>query len=97
VKRCLIFSLAFISTDDQIADIFTKGLSTTHFLFLKSKLKVIPPPISLRGDVKLCNAPASNAATIHDATATSSIDHDAAATPTHIAEVATTTAPLEED
>jgi hypothetical protein len=37
--------------------------------------------------VKLCNAPASNAATIHDAVATSSAEHD----------VAATAAPLEED
>jgi transposase InsO family protein len=71
-------SIAFISTDDQIADIFTKGLSTARFLFLKSKLKVLSSPISLRGDVKLCNAAATS-------------------TPTDTAEVAATTAYLEED
>jgi hypothetical protein len=43
--------IKFISTNDQIADIFTKGLSTTQFHLLKSKLMVEPSPISLRGDV----------------------------------------------
>ena len=44
--------LRFISTDDQVADIFTKGLSTPRFSLLRSKLLVTPCPISLRGDVK---------------------------------------------
>jgi len=43
--------IKFISTNDQIADIFTKGLSTARFHFLKSKLMIEPPLISLRGDV----------------------------------------------
>jgi hypothetical protein len=43
----------FISTMDQVADIFTKGLSFVRFAALKSKLMVLPSPISLRGDVKL--------------------------------------------
>ena len=34
----------FISTHDQIADIFTKSLLTPRFLFLISKLQVIPRP-----------------------------------------------------
>jgi hypothetical protein len=46
-------ALKFISTHDQIADVFTKGLSSARFLFLKSKLLVLASPISLRGDVKL--------------------------------------------
>ena len=37
----------FISTDDQVADIFTKGLSTPRFSVLWSKLLVMPCPISL--------------------------------------------------
>lgn len=45
-------SLAFISTADQIADIFTKGLSTARFQFLQSKLTVTPSLVSLRGNVK---------------------------------------------
>ena len=48
-------SIWFISTGDQIADIFTKGLSTTRFSFLRAKLLVIPCPISLRGAVKEIN------------------------------------------
>jgi hypothetical protein len=36
--------LKFISTHDQIADIFTKGLSLTRFLQLRSKLMVVSPP-----------------------------------------------------
>ena len=44
--------IRFISTDDQVADIFTKGLSTPRFSVLWSKLLVMPCPISLQGDVK---------------------------------------------
>jgi hypothetical protein len=43
----------FISTLDQVVDIFTKGLSFVRFAVLKSKLMVLPSHISLRGDVKL--------------------------------------------
>lgn len=39
--------LKFISTGDQVADIFTKGLSSACFLFLKSKQMVLSPLISL--------------------------------------------------
>ena len=54
VKKLLIkiWWFAFISTDDQVADIFTKGLSTPRFSVLWSKLLVMPCPISLQGDVK---------------------------------------------
>ena len=45
--------VSFISTTDQIANIFTKGLSSARFLFLKSRLKVISSPSSLIGHVKL--------------------------------------------
>jgi hypothetical protein len=41
--------LKFISTQDQVADLFTKGLSSAQFLLLKSKLLVVPTPINLRG------------------------------------------------
>lgn len=43
----------FISTKDQVADIFTNGLSSARFSYLKSKLMVSLHPISLRGDVKV--------------------------------------------
>jgi hypothetical protein len=45
-------TISFISTSDQIVDVFTQGLSSARFLFLKSKLKVIPSPLRLRGHVK---------------------------------------------
>lgn len=41
----------FISTHDQLADIFTNGLSSPKLLALASKLLGVPPS-SLRGDVK---------------------------------------------
>jgi hypothetical protein len=41
--------LKLISTHDQIADIFTKGLSSTRFLQLRSKLMMDSTPINLRG------------------------------------------------
>jgi len=44
-------TVKFISTHDQVADIFTKSLSSPRFVFLKSKLMVLPI-ISLRGTVK---------------------------------------------
>lgn len=53
VLNCDIL-VKFISTDDQTSDIYTKGLSSQHFLKLKSKLMVVPPHINLRGHVKVC-------------------------------------------
>jgi hypothetical protein len=41
--------IKFINTHDQVADVFTKGLPSAHFLVLKVKLMVVPPPINLRG------------------------------------------------
>jgi len=43
--------LRYLSTIDQLADIFTKGLPADRFSFLRDKLPVIPP-LSLRGGVK---------------------------------------------
>ena len=39
VNRDII--VKFISTLDQVADIFTKGLSSSRFVYLKSKLMVV--------------------------------------------------------
>lgn len=44
-------SIKFISTHDQIADIFTKGLSSVRFGSLRNKLMICSAPIRLRGDV----------------------------------------------
>jgi hypothetical protein len=41
----------FISSGDQVANIFTEGLSSSQFLFLKAKLMFVPP-ISLQGLLK---------------------------------------------
>jgi len=47
-------TLGFISTIDQPADIFTKGLTSSRFQLLRDKLMVCPPSIHLRGDVNHC-------------------------------------------
>ena len=44
--------LKFISTHDQVTDLFTKGLPSAQFLALKSKLMVVSPPINLLGVLK---------------------------------------------
>ena len=42
----------FVRTDNQTADIFTKGLASSRFSLLRNKLMVHSLPISLRGTVK---------------------------------------------
>lgn len=41
----------FISSEDQTADILTKGLSSMRFQALRHKLTVVSPPLNLRGNV----------------------------------------------
>jgi len=48
--------LRYISTLDQITNIFTKGLAADRFYFLRDKLPVVPP-ISLREGVKDTSLP----------------------------------------
>ena len=45
----------FISSKDQLANILTKGLPSTRFQMLRSKLTVAPAPLSLRGHDKDTN------------------------------------------
>ena len=46
----------YIAIGDQLADIFTKSLSTSQFVFLRSKIMVSIDPMVLRGDVKGSNS-----------------------------------------
>ena len=46
---CKELEVNYICTTDQVADVFTKGLSSTRFMLLKFKLMVCCLPISLRG------------------------------------------------
>jgi len=41
--------IRYIHTTDQVADIFTKGLSSARFALLSAKLMLRECPISLRG------------------------------------------------
>jgi hypothetical protein len=52
-------SIKYISTHDQLADIFTKVLSSARFMFLRDKLMVFSVPISLREPVNNITATSS--------------------------------------
>ena len=41
----------YIATGDQLVDIFTRSLSTSQFIYLRSKIMVFIDPV-LRGDVR---------------------------------------------
>ena len=47
---CNELVIKYVPSQDQILDILTKHLSTTHFCNLRIKLSVISFPVSLRGD-----------------------------------------------
>ena len=52
--------IQYIPSIDQVADIFTKHLPSSQFITLRTKLSVVPCPISLRGDVEPQNSLKTN-------------------------------------
>jgi hypothetical protein len=50
---------SYISNEDQSADIFTKGLTSQQFLFLRDKLMVTTPPTCLKRVVNVSTAMSS--------------------------------------
>ncbi|KAG9449460.1 hypothetical protein H6P81_009425 [Aristolochia fimbriata] len=47
-----LLQVKYISTHDQVADVFTKGLPKSQFMKFLSKLHVFSKPLSLRGNVR---------------------------------------------
>lgn len=50
----------YICSQDQIADLLTKGLSSARFKLLMSKLSVVPRSVSLQGAERLSRESSSN-------------------------------------
>ncbi|RVW59875.1 Retrovirus-related Pol polyprotein from transposon RE1 [Vitis vinifera] len=42
--------IQYLPSAEQVADIFTKHISSSQFLSFRTKLSVVPSPVSLRGD-----------------------------------------------
>ena len=47
--------ICYVPSEDQIADILTKPLSSPQFNYLRDKLNVFPCPLSLRRAVKIAH------------------------------------------
>jgi hypothetical protein len=47
-----LISINFISSKDQVTDIFTKPLSSLRFNILRDKLNIISIPFSLKGRIR---------------------------------------------
>ena len=59
--------IGYLATKDQTADILTKALPKHRFLFLRSKLHLLPI-LDLRGNVKAYRSPGSNREPVHPTT-----------------------------
>jgi hypothetical protein len=55
-----LLSIKFISSKDQLADIFTKSLSSSWFGVLRSKLNVLPIPLHLKWRIRDLVKPTNN-------------------------------------
>jgi hypothetical protein len=55
-----LLSIKFISSKDQLADIFTKPLSSSRFGVLRSKLNVLSVPLRLKGRIRDLVKPTNN-------------------------------------
>ena len=66
----------FISTDEQVANVFTKGLGSAQFLYLRLKLMMIPSPMSLWGVVRENIVVAKNTASNSPYSAKGNHDHN---------------------
>ena len=46
-------NVQFISSKDQLADLLTKPISSSHFAQVRTKLNVLPIPLGLRGELTI--------------------------------------------
>jgi hypothetical protein len=69
--------IQFICSKDQLADVFTKPLSSAQFAFLRTNLNVLPIPLRLQGGVKDISSPQLDmCSTVKSPTPISSQDED---------------------